>query len=117
MAGVRQALKRHLNFANSEIGIKNVVYFGVQLVLIGGLMLLGALVLLEIWQSAKRPLPLLLPLSVSGSAQLVSTAVGPLADLLGSAPSRAPPAPVQWGARSGPGIDKVLRDDPLSDQP
>ena len=84
------------------------VYFGVQLVLIGGLMLLSALVLLEIWQSAKRPLPHLLPLAIPRLAQPFSTAVRP-SGLLRSAPSRAPPA----RARCGPNLDTVFRDDPL----
>jgi hypothetical protein len=94
-------------------GIKNVVYFGVQLVLISGLMLLTALVLLEIWQSAKRPLPLLLPLTIARSAQLLGTAVRPSAGLLRSAPSRAPPPDVLWTARCGQNLDMVFRDDPL----
>ncbi|HEV8377727.1 MAG TPA: hypothetical protein VGP99_02675 [Tepidisphaeraceae bacterium] len=87
------------------------MYIGVQLVLISGLMLLTALVMLEIWQSAKRPLPRLLPLAISRSAQLLSTAVRPSAGLLRSAPSRAPPPRV----RCGPDIDMVFRDDPLTD--
>jgi len=87
-----------------------VVYFGVQLVLIAGLMLLAALVLLEIWQSAKRPLPHLLPLAIPRPAQLLSTAVRPSAGLLRSAPSRAPPPRV----RCGPILDSVFREeDPL----
>ena len=90
------------------------VYFGVQLVLISGLVLLTALALLEIWQSAKRPLPRLLPLAIPGSAQLFSTAVRPSAGLIRSAPSRAPPPPVLGGLRCGP-IDMVFRDDPLND--
>src|SRR5437764_10651102 len=49
MAGPEKALTRHPNLYNERIGIQNVVYFGVQLVLISGLMLLTALVLLEIW--------------------------------------------------------------------
>src|SRR2546428_7269750 len=113
MDGVRQALTRHPSRSNKRIRIKNVVYFGVQLVLISGLMLLTALVLLEMWQSAKRPLPRLAPLAIRRSAQLLSTAVWPSADLLRSAPSRAPPPPLRWGVRSGPGIDMVFRDDPL----
>jgi len=71
------------------------------------------LVLLEIWQSAKRPLSRLLPLAISRSAQLLSTAVRPSAGLIRSAPSRAPPATVLWEARCGPDIDMVFRDDPL----
>src|SRR4026209_1417425 len=68
--------------ASARHGIPNVVYFGVQLVLISGFMLLTALVLLEIWQSAKRPLPILLPLAIYRSAHLISTAVRPSAGLL-----------------------------------
>src|SRR5687768_18559519 len=95
--------------------IPNVVYFGVQIVLIGGLMLLAALVLLEIWQSAKCLLPVLRPLVICHPARLMSMAVRPSAGLFDSAPSRAPPSPVRWGVRSGP-IDMVFREDPLSDQ-
>lgn len=94
-------------------GVPNVVYFGVQLVLIGGLMLLAALVLLEIWQSAKRPLPALWPLVICRPAPLLSTAVRPSAGLLRSTPSRAPPPDVLLAARRGPNLDMVFRDDPL----
>jgi len=97
---------------NKSIGIPNVVYSGVQLVLMAGLMLLTALVLLEIWQSAKRPLPHLLSLTISNSAQLFSTAVRPSAGLLRSAPTRAPPPPIWGELRFGP-TDMVFRDDPL----
>jgi len=93
-----------------------VVYFGVQLVLISGLMLLTALVLLEIWQSAKRPLPIPLPLAIYRSAELLSTAVRPSAGLLRSAPSRAPPPLVLEELRCGPNLDMVFRDDPLRNQ-
>ena len=108
-----RSLKRHPdgsgNPARQLTGYKNVVYFGVQLVLMAGLMLLTALVLLEVWQSANRPLPILLPLTISLQAQLVNTAVRSSAGLLRSAPSRAPPPRV----RSGPNLDSVFREDPL----
>jgi hypothetical protein len=91
------------------MGYKNVVYFGVQLVLMTGLMLLTALVLLEVWQSAKRPLPILLPLAISRQAQLINTAVRSSDGLLRSAPSRAPPPRV----RCEPNLDSVFREDPL----
>ena len=112
MAGPEKALTRHPNLYNQRIGIQNVVYFGVQLVLISGLMLLTALVLLEIWQSAKGSLPLLLPLAITRPAQLLSTAVRPSAGLL-SAPSRAPPPLVLGRVRCARDIDMVFRDDPL----
>jgi hypothetical protein len=85
-----------------------VVYFGVQLVLIGGVLLLAAFLLLQTWQSAKRPLPGLLAVAIIRRSQ-TSTAVRPLAGQLTQAPSRAPPL---YGVRRGP-IDMEFRDDPL----
>src|SRR2546430_16908046 len=89
-----RSLKRHPdgsgNPARQLMGYKNVVYFGVQLVLMAGLMLLTALVLLEVWQSAKRPLPILLRLAISRQAPLINTADRASYGLLRSAPCRPP---------------------------
>jgi hypothetical protein len=88
-----------------------VVYFGVQLVLIGGVLLLAAFLLLQAWQSAKRPGLRLLPVAILRRSQ-IGTAVRLSAGLLTQAPSRAPPAQRSGRVRSGP-IDMEFREDPL----